>query len=152
MRENFKMEILMEIHQTSLLIVEDDSEILSILENIFSKHFGIIYTADNGKIAQKIVNDKNPDIILTDIEMPELSGLDFVINIRSEGNNVPIVIMTGAKDREYIIKAIKLGIHDFVDKPFKESDVDSVIHRLLEISARENALILMPIIFGGRSI
>lgn len=141
----------MSIHETSLLIAEDDSEILGILESIFSKHFNVIYTAIDGKMAQMIVKEKNPDIILTDIEMPEVSGLDFVIKIRSEGKNTPIVMMSGARDREYLIKAIKLGIHDFVDKPFKKADVESAVHRVLEISVRENDLSEMIKKFGEDS-
>jgi YesN/AraC family two-component response regulator len=126
--------------ETSILIAEDDPEILEILENIFSKYFNIIYTANNGKLAQSIVRDQKPDLILTDIQMPESSGIDFIVQMRSEGRNIPVVMMTSGKDRDYLMKAIKLGVQDFVEKPFKKVDVEMAVHRVLEMSVRNNNL------------
>lgn len=141
----------MQNQETSILIAEDDPEILSLLENIFSKHFNKVYTAPNGKIAHSIVKESNPDLILTDIQMPELSGMDFVIKMRSEGNNTPVVMISSSKDRDDLMKAIKLGVQSFVEKPFKRADVEMAIHRVLEITVRNNDLNNMIFLFGKDS-
>lgn len=141
----------MQNQETSILIAEDDPEILSLLENIFSKHFNKIYTAANGRIAHSIVKESSPDLILTDIRMPELSGMDFIIKMRSEGNNTPVVMISSSKDRDDLMKAIKLGVQAFVEKPFKRVDVEMAIHRVLEIAVRNNDLNNMIFLFGKES-
>lgn len=130
----------MKIQESSILIVEDDAEIMSILMDVFTKYFNNIYTAINGKIAEEILKEKTPDIILTDIQMPEVSGIDFVIKMRSSGNDIPIVMISSSKDRAHLMKAIKLGVHDFVEKPFKKIEVEMAVHRVLEIAVRSNNL------------
>jgi YesN/AraC family two-component response regulator len=137
--------------KTSLLIAEDDPDILSLLKDIFTKHFQIIYTAENGKEAQQIVRENKPDLILTDIGMPEQNGIEFVIKMRSEGNNTPIVIISASKDREVLKKAIKLGVQDYVEKPFKKAELVMVVHRVLEIAVRKNDLHDLILKFGEES-
>jgi YesN/AraC family two-component response regulator len=141
----------MQIQETAILIVEDDQVILSILKNVFSKYFNVVHTASNGKIAQEMVREKNPDLILTDIQMPEVDGIDFVIKLRSEGKNTPVVMISSSKDRSYLMKAIKLGVQDFVEKPFKKADVEMAVHRVLEIAVRTNALPSLISQFGLES-
>lgn len=136
---------------TSILIVEDDPEILSILENIFTKHFNKIFTAINGKFAQQILGEFTPDIILSDIHMPECSGIDFITKIRAQGKNIPIVLISTSKDHEDLLKALKLGVQDFVEKPFKKIDVEMAVHRALEMSVRINDLPELIVKFGQDS-
>lgn len=141
----------MKIQGTSILIAEDDLEVMSILKNIFSKHFDTIYTAVNGKVAQEIVRKNDPDLVLTDIQMPEASGIELIIRMRAEGKNVPIVLISSSKDRNDLMKAIKLGVQDFVEKPFKKADVEMAIHRALEIAVRNNDLPDLVSRFGSES-
>jgi CheY-like chemotaxis protein len=130
----------MDIAESSMLIVEDDQEILSILKNIFAKHFTNIFTASNGGGAYDILREHRPDLILTDIQMPGMNGIEFMIKLRSEGKNVPVVIISSSKEREDLMKAIKLGVQDFVEKPFKKADVELAVYRVLEIAVRNNDL------------
>lgn len=137
--------------ETSILIVDDEPEILNILQNIFSKYFNKVYTANNGKAGFDLVIEKMPDIVLTDIRMPEVSGVDMVVKMRSEGLNTPIVMISSSKDREHLLKAIKLGVHDFVDKPFKKADVENAVHRVLEMTIRNNDLPKIMFLYGKES-
>ncbi|MDO9181809.1 MAG: response regulator [Bacteriovorax sp.] len=141
----------MSVNETSILIVEDDLEILSILKNIFTKHFNIIHTATNGNSAQEIVRKSNPDLVLTDIQMPELNGIEFITQLRAEGKNTPVVIMSSGKERSDLMKAIKLGVLDFVEKPFKRADIEQAVHRVLEMTVRSNDLTNLIFIFGLES-
>lgn len=141
----------MSAQETSILIVDDEPEILKILINIFSKYFSTVHTATNGRVAQEIVRDSKPDIVLTDIKMPEVSGLDLVIQMRAEGINTPVVLISSSEDRNDLLKAIKLGVQDFVTKPFKRADVEQAVHRVLEMSVRNNDLTNMIFLFGKDS-
>lgn len=141
----------MSTKDTSILIVEDEPEIMEILVSIFSKYFTKVYTADNGKTAQEIVLASNPDLVLTDIQMPEVNGIDFVIKMRSEGKNTPVVMISSSKDRDDLLKAMRLGVHDFVEKPFKRADVEKAVHRVLEMAIRNNDLPKMIFLYGKES-
>ena len=142
----------MDIHQTSILIVEDNLEILDLLKNVLQRHFNTVFTATNGKLAHAIVSDKNPDLILTDIVMPEQSGIDFAIKIRAEGKTTPIIMISGTNDKDDLLKAIKIGVKDFIEKPFNVDEVEKIVHRVLEVSLREANLPEMITRYGLDSI
>jgi YesN/AraC family two-component response regulator len=141
----------MKNHDTSILIVEDDPEVLSTLKSIFSKYFNTVYTALNGNLAQIVLKENIPDILLTDIQMPEVDGIELVIKMRSQGNNIPVVMLSSCKDRELLIKAIRLGVQDFIEKPFKKSDLEMAVHRSLEVAVRNNSLSDLSIKYGSES-
>ncbi len=86
------------------------------------------------------MNKIQPDLILTDIHMPEMGGIDFIMKLRAEEKNTPIIIVSSSRDREHLIKALKLGFHDFVEKPFKRDEIEMAVYRVLEMSVRNNNL------------
>lgn len=141
----------MKNQETSILIVEDDPEVLSTLKSIFSKYFNTVHTALNGNLAQAVLKESTPDILLTDIQMPEVDGIELVIKMRSQGNNIPVVMLSSCKDRELLIKAIKLGVQDFIEKPFKKIDLEMAVHRSLEVAVRNNSLSELSIKYGSES-
>jgi DNA-binding NtrC family response regulator len=141
----------MKNHETSILIVEDDPEVLSVLQAIFSKYFTTVLTALNGNLAQNILKEKTPDLLLTDFQMPEVDGIELVMKMRSQGINIPVVILSSAKDRGLLIKAIKLGVQDFIEKPFKKVDLEMAVHRSLEVGVRNNNLSDLVNKFGADS-
>jgi DNA-binding NtrC family response regulator len=142
----------MRVQGTSILIVEDDLEVLNILKEVFENFFNNVHTAINGSVAQEMLADTIPDILLTDIDMPEMNGVDLVIKLRADGINIPVVMMTSNKDREFIIKAVKLGVQDFVEKPFKKKEIEMAIFRSLEIASRNNHIPDLILKFGEESI
>ena len=130
----------MAINETSILIAEDDPELMIIFQSILSKYFTHVYSATNGKIAEELAKEKKPDIIVTDIEMPEENGLSFALKMRALGDKTPIILVSGSKNREYLLQAIKVGIQNYIEKPFRAADLEAAVHRALEISTRENDL------------
>lgn len=141
----------MQINETSILIVEDEPEILNLLKNIFSKYFSKVYTATNGKRGMEIVKESSPDIVLTDILMPEISGTELIAKMRSEGIDTPVIIISSSRERDDLKKAIKLGVYDFIEKPFKRADVEKVVSRVLEMAVRNNDLPRMIFLYGIHS-
>jgi len=106
-----------------LLIVEDDSIIRNIFERALSKYIASIYTAKNGEEGLNKYLKVKPDLILTDIKMPIMNGLDMINEIREYDSGVRIIIMSAYGESRYFLNAIESGVKGFLTKPIKNSDL-----------------------------
>ncbi len=103
----------------TLLYVEDDdvirTELSSLLENFFNK----VFVAKDGKdgLRTYLTNQDNIDIILSDINMPELNGIEMIKKVRSIKDDVPVIFATAHSDSDFLIEAIKLRVKEYVVKP-----------------------------------
>ncbi len=104
----------------SLLYVEDDDFIrhsaVEFLEDLFLK----IYEASCAKEAIYIYEKHKPDIIITDINMPHMNGLEFCRYIRKSDKNTPIIVTTAYTDTEYLLQAVELTLIKYLLKPIEE--------------------------------
>ena len=101
----------------NLLIIDDEEDIIEIIKNILSQFSANIYTAKNGKEALEKIKTYKMHLIICDINMPKMSGVDFLKTIRAEENNVPVVFFTGYGNKELMLEAAKYGAFDFIEKP-----------------------------------
>ncbi len=114
----------------SILIVDDSENILLALETLFKEeNFNTIF-ASNGKEALKELEENGPDIILMDIEMPVLNGMDTLINLRKMGYTVPVILMTAGDFVTRREKALELGAQECIRKPFDCFELIRIIKRL----------------------
>ncbi len=104
----------------SLLYVEDEPYIRQNAVEFLSDQFLEIYEASDGKEALALYHQKNPDIIITDIEMPKMNGLELCRAIRNSDNNTPIIITTAFTDQDYLLQAIELNLVKYLKKPIQE--------------------------------
>ena len=105
------------LRKYTALVVDDDLESLDGMADYFSLLFAKIYKSSNAKDALGLMDFKKPNIIFTDIEMPDIDGFSFISQIKENGNNTPIVIISAYDDKEKLLKAIKLDIVDYIIKP-----------------------------------
>jgi YesN/AraC family two-component response regulator len=117
-----------------LLIVDDEDGIRKILSEILRQSASSIQTASNGKEALALIKAGSPDVVLSDINMPMMSGLDLLAQVRSMGVETPFVFLTGYGDKEKAIEALRLGATDFLEKPFNPDVVIEVIGKAFELS------------------
>ena len=89
--------------------------------------FSICGEAKNGKDALNMVDDLDPDIILVDINMPIMDGLEFVQELRKRGSNHKIVILTGHSEFQYAKAAVKLGVYNYILKPINEKELTETL-------------------------
>lgn len=136
---------------TTLLIVEDDNELRSLLQNMFSKQFSTVLTAVNGKVAEEILKENTPDLVLSDLHMPEKGGIEMVKTLRAQGNDIPVVIMSSSTDRAELLKVLKLGVLDYVEKPFNRKDLEKAILRTLQVVLRTHSLPDLITMYGAES-
>lgn len=103
------------------VIVEDDLMVASINQQFALKTPGVnvIATFHNGKDALDFLNKTKVDLLLLDFYMPEITGLELLAKLRSEGNDVDVIMITAANDAVHINEALHLGIVDYLVKPFK---------------------------------
>ena len=116
----------------NVLIVDDDRDVLRMLEQLLSELEYHPYTALNGEEALKII-DKNPiDVVVSDLVMPEMNGMELLKRVKSRKGDVPFVMITGHPTIETAVEAIKKGAYDYLTKPFQVEEVQIKIDRALE--------------------
>jgi diguanylate cyclase (GGDEF)-like protein len=103
----------------TLLYVEDNKIIQKIVKVILQTHFKEIYLADDGEKGIKLYQEKNPDIVLADISMPNMNGLDMISKIKELNSNQRIALLTGYNNITYLNKAINMGVDKYILKPIQ---------------------------------
>lgn len=116
-----------------LLIVDDNDEIRSYLKELFSDTYEVL-TANNGKLALQIAKAEIPDIIISDVVMPEMDGKTFCHNIKSEAltQHIPLILLTTEASVDNQIDGINYGADDYVTKPFNEQILRAKVATLLK--------------------
>ncbi len=110
----------------SLLYVEDEPEIQKNISQYLSNYFECIYLADNGEKALELYNYYRPDVLILDINLPGINGLDLASHIRQEDSAVKIIFLTAFSEKEKLLKATELKLTKYLIKPvsprvFKET-------------------------------
>lgn len=124
-----------------LLIVDDEHDLLILLKKVLSKKCHCEITlAETGGEAQQLVKTWQPDVVLTDIIMPESDGLELLEFIKITDPTISTIVMTGYGTVEMAVKALKNGAYDFFEKPFDNDKISRVVKRALERTklVREN--------------
>lgn len=115
----------------TLLVVDDDSTILEAWQMLFSRYFGVILTASNGIEGLELYKNNEIDLILSDITMPKMNGIDMAKEIFSINSNSKIIFLTGHNESDYIEQTIQFG-GNYLLKPTDKKDVIAVMLKLLE--------------------
>ncbi len=119
----------------SMLIVDDEPLIRQGIRKLIDlKALSIdeVYEASDGKEALEIFLEKEPDIILADINMPKVDGLQLAKEIKSKNKNKRVAIITGYEYFDYALTALKVGVDDFVLKPVSKNDVQELLKKMVE--------------------
>lgn len=115
-----------------VLIAEDDIMMLKTMEFRLMKEGYEVIACSDGKVALSKIESENPDIIISDIMMPYVSGLDLVNKVKIELKlNIPIIILSAVGLEKTVLEAFELGADDFITKPFSPNELIMRIKRLL---------------------
>lgn len=110
-----------------ILIVEDDNDINKMLVNTFNSIFGIVKSATNGYEALNMYKKERFDIVISDINMPLMNGIDLAKNIKKIKKEQHIIMTSAHNDIEYLIELIDIGVDSFILKPIK---FDKLLHKI----------------------
>ena len=114
-----------------ILIVDDDDVIRDTLKELLSEHY-TCQTAGTADEAFARLAEKPYDLILTDISMPETSGMELLGRVLQLYPKTPVIVVSGISDQEHVQGLIKLGAFDFLLKPFRLEVVEKSVRRALE--------------------
>jgi len=106
-----------------VLVVEDDPAISSGLEYYLQGEGFDVYCADSGEKAFKLVETKDPHLLLLDIRLPDISGFDVCRKLRADGRSLPILMLTALDDEADRVLGLELGADDYIVKPYKLREV-----------------------------
>lgn len=101
----------------TILYIEDDEGIREVNYSMLQRIFKSAYEAADGETGFKIYKEKKPDIIITDIKMPKINGIDLIKKIRQIDKKTKIIITTAFNDEEYLLEAVELGLERYLIKP-----------------------------------
>ena len=121
------------INNFTLLYVEDDREAQEQMKILLQDDVKEFYRAYDGEEGLAVYEEKNPDIILTDITMPLLDGLDMAQEIKNRDRDKPIMIMSAFDDRKTLLRAINIGVDYFVLKPIDITIVYEQLNKIAKI-------------------
>jgi DNA-binding NtrC family response regulator len=112
-----------------ILVVDDDPAMVAVLSEVLKAQHHEILPANNPTRALELFKERQPDLVMTDIEMPEgrPTGLDLLRNIQEINRAIPVIMVTGQATKERAVAALRGGASDFVEKPFQ---VDELVKRV----------------------
>src|SRR5512135_830600 len=117
----------------SVLVVDDKQEMLKLLERIIGGELDVeVHSADNGKKALEIISGKPVSVVIADVKMPGMDGIELLRQIKKLNESVVVIMMTAYGTIETAVEALKLGAYDFVAKPFDEERLVHTIRMALE--------------------
>ncbi|MBW1659167.1 MAG: response regulator, partial [Deltaproteobacteria bacterium] len=116
-----------------ILIVDDDPGIRSILNEVLSENPSYeTFTAEDGEKALRILSAEDKiDIVLTDVQMPNMNGLELLKEIKAHDPTLPVIMITGFPTIDVAIDSMKKGASDFITKPFKFDQVTLILSRII---------------------
>jgi response regulator RpfG family c-di-GMP phosphodiesterase len=117
--------------RSRILIVDDEAEITAILADLFEDKYDCT-TAGSAEEALRLLAAKDYELVVSDITMPGMSGLDMIPHVRNSWPNSVVVMISGMQTVESAIDALRLGAFDYVMKPFDLRQVEAVVKRALE--------------------
>ena len=119
-------------NKKKIILAEDNSTLSLLLKFRLEKEGYATFIAEDGKIAIELIELHEPELILTDIMMPFISGLEVISHVRNKLNmKTPIIVFSSAGQEEMVLKAFNLGANDFMGKPFSPNELIIRVKRLL---------------------
>ena len=117
----------------SILVIDDEKDILLVLSNFLGDEGFKVYTSESGKDGLQTIQNEDAGMVLLDISMPEMNGIEVLSEIRKIKPELPIIMITAYRDAEKVVEAFRLGAFDCIFKPFDLKSLrKSIMAKLIE--------------------
>src|SRR5262249_17450678 len=116
------------------LVIDDKASILQAFRRAFGDPEVTLYTASSGAEGLELVARHRPDVVILDVYLPDLSGLEVFRRIRQHSARIPVILITGHGTTEMASEAMKLGAFDYLLKPLDVEQLQALVSRALTIS------------------
>ncbi|MGZ4955766.1 MAG: sigma-54-dependent transcriptional regulator [Methylobacter sp.] len=121
------------LNGSSVLVVDDEPNARRVLEILLRKLGCEVFSVPDGKTALETLNKTSVDLLITDINMPGMSGLELLAAMRSNGYTLPVIVVTAYGTVENAVAAMKLGAFDFIIRPLDVEQVEMIVRRALDV-------------------
>ena len=115
------------LNSSTILLVEDDKMVQNSFAKLLNFYVRDVFVANDGIEALEIYEKNHPDIIITDVKMPRLNGIEFIKKVREKDTKIPIVVTSAYTDQEYLLESIKLSLIEYLVKPMREEALEKVL-------------------------
>jgi len=122
-----------------VIVIEDDQDVALYTQTVLQKRGCVVQVISDPLLARAAIVSFEPDVVITDIEMPGMSGLELIDQIRAERPGTPVVVMTAHVSVDYAVSALRSNADEFLTKPVSSADLFSVVTRLAERFRRAKA-------------
>lgn len=137
-------ELIDQLSNFTLLYVEDEDGIRENICEILQDVFKEIYIAKNGEEAYSLFIEKKPDLIITDIKMPKLNGIELIERIRQVNTKVRVIILSAHTDLNYMLKATELHLVKYIVKPINEEKLVDALEGFINSYENSKICTLLP--------
>ncbi len=122
-----------------ILIIDDEPDTVTILKHLFVNHGFDVAGAVSGKDALSKLPEVNPSLILLDIMMPEMDGWKTFDNLRAL-SNVPVIVVSAVSQTDFIVRALQMGVDDYITKPFNTEEIVARVNNVLRRTEKTTAV------------
>lgn len=141
-----------QLKDLKLLIVEDEKKLSTFLKDAIAEYFASVTLASNGEEGIKKFNKIHPDVIITDIMMPKMDGLEMALEIKKLNKEAHIIVLSAFSEKEKLLKSIDVGINKYFIKPFDPDELLNYIDKIaLELHNRRYLNINSEFMFDKNS-
>ena len=110
-----------------LLIVDDEIDVREFAKNFFRKRGIDVFTASGGAEALGVISAQSPELVLLDIRMDGMSGMEALRSLRQQGSNIKVIMISGVEDEGIVQEAQQLGVAGFIHKPLVLEELEKVV-------------------------
>ncbi len=123
--------------KTKILIVDDEVDVLELMHELFENRGYEPLTATNGVEALKIVREEEPDMVISDIRMPDMDGMELLEVLSKNYPNIPVIMVTAHGTIETAVEAIKMGAKDYILKPLRLDEILAKVETIAHLKSLE---------------
>ena len=131
---------------TKVLVVDDEPGLVSLLKMWLESDGYEVHTASDGEGAVRKVRDNAYRVVLLDLKMPGMDGIECLKRLKAEGCRADVVMVTGYGNVPTAVEAMKIGARDFIEKPFKPQDLQVMLEDILQRQSRDAELSEDPVV------
>ena len=126
----------------TLLYAEDDPQSRKNYAFVLEEYFSEVYLAEDGREALDLYHEKKPDVLLLDISMPFIDGLEVAKTVREKNKEIPIIMLTAHSEQDILLRAVNLKLEEYLLKPINERDLRRVILKVIKEIQNSNVVSL----------
>ena len=115
----------------NILVMEDDLAVAKGLEMVLTEEGYVVNLAGTGELAMKAFREKKFDLLVADLRLPDINGMEVIRRVKEQKPETEVIVITGYGTAATAVEAMKIGVHDFLPKPFTEDQIKAAISEAL---------------------